>query len=84
MPPGNKPQKRHIRPVERQPMKEWLIEHLDSGELAGLIWVDRTEGIFKIKWCHGSRHSWNKNDIDVFERWAQFTGKLFRKPNTAL
>ena len=55
-------------------MKAWLVEHLESGDLDGLTWVDEQNGVFKVKWCHGSRQGWTKKDMAVFEQWAKHTG----------
>ena len=67
--------RRLIRPVERQPMREWLIDRLDRNDVSGCEWTDRQNGEFHIKWCHGSRHGWSMKDADLFERWAKHTGK---------
>ena len=67
--------KRLLRPVERQPMRDWLMDRLDGYDVPGCEWVDRHKGKFHIKWCHGSRHGWSMKDVDLFERWAKHTGK---------
>lgn len=67
---------RPVRPVERQGMKDWLLEKLDGQEFAGLEWVDRQHGKFRIKWYHGSRHGWSDKETVVFEAWAKHTGTL--------
>lgn len=68
---------RPVRPVERQGMRDWLTEKLDSKAFDGLEWVDRQSGKFKIKWYHGSRHGWTQKETLVFEAWAKHTGKVF-------
>lgn len=65
---------RLMRPVERQPMKEWLMDRLDDNDIPGLEWVDIDMRIFKIKWCHGSRHGWSLKDSVLFQKWAQHSG----------
>lgn len=66
---------RLVRPVERQPMRDWLLTKLESKEIPGLEWMDRKRKIFRIKWCHGSRHSWSVKDSVLFEQWAIHSGR---------
>ena len=65
-----------IRPVERQLMRPWLIDQIDSQEIPGLSWVDPdTNTTFRVPWKHGSRQGWNCNkDACLFKRWARHTG----------
>ncbi|XP_052261691.1 interferon regulatory factor 2-like isoform X2 [Dreissena polymorpha] len=63
------------RPTERQCMRDWLIDKLESGEFRGLRWRDRKEKIFSIKWFHGSRHGYSEKESAVFEAWAVHTGR---------
>lgn len=67
---------RLVRPVERQGMKDWLIERLDGGQTYGLEWVDKSDGKFRIKWLHGSRQGWSTKETAVFEAWAKHTGNV--------
>lgn len=67
--------RRPVRPIDRQRMRPWLMELLDMGNVFGLRWTDRSQGIFQISWRHASRLGWNlETDGDVFERWARHTG----------
>ncbi|XP_053392795.1 interferon regulatory factor 2-like isoform X2 [Mercenaria mercenaria] len=66
---------RLMRPVERQPMKDWLSDKLNAKEIPGLEWVNRDQKVFRIKWCHGSRHGWSLKDSVLFEKWAHHSGK---------
>ncbi|XP_062585321.1 uncharacterized protein LOC134246986 [Saccostrea cucullata] len=67
---------RPIRPVERQKMRPWLLEHLDSGSIPGLSWQNRTQRIFRISWKHAAHNCFNRTtDSDLFERWAYHTGR---------
>ncbi|XP_059152880.1 uncharacterized protein LOC131938752 [Physella acuta] len=67
--------RRPVRPIDRQRMRPWLMELLDVGNVFGLRWTNRHEGIFQISWKHASRLGWNlETDGDVFERWARHTG----------
>lgn len=68
---------RPIRPVERQKMRPWLLEHLDQGSIPGLSWQNRTQRIFRISWKHAAHNCFNRTrDSDLFERWAYHTGKV--------
>lgn len=70
---------RPIRPVERQKMRPWLLEHLDGGSIPGLSWQNRTQRIFRISWKHAAHNCFNRTrDSDLFERWAYHTGKFER------
>ncbi|XP_076459765.1 uncharacterized protein LOC143292941 [Babylonia areolata] len=67
--------RRPVRPIDRQKMRPWLKNLLDTGAVFGLNWVEREEGVFQISWRHASRLGWNlETDGDVFERWARHTG----------
>ena len=69
---------RFIRPVERQRMRPWLVEHLDKNDIPGLTWVDRKEKVFRIAWKHAANQCFNlQKDTNLFERWAIHTGKLY-------
>lgn len=68
---------RPIRPVERQKMRPWLLEHLDTGSIPGLSWQNRTQRIFRISWKHAAHNCFNRTrDSDLFERWAYHTGRV--------
>ncbi|XP_055875872.1 uncharacterized protein LOC106064756 isoform X1 [Biomphalaria glabrata] len=67
--------RRPVRPIDRQRMRPWLMELLDLGNVFGLKWTNRHQGVFQISWRHASRLGWNlETDGDVFERWARHTG----------
>ena len=70
---GRKP----IRPIERQKMRAWLLELLDSGRrIPGFEWASRREKTFKISWRHAARHGWDPSvDGSLFELWARHTGE---------
>ena len=55
--------------------REWLQQKLDSKEIAGLEWIDRSRGLFKIPWKHGSRQCWNLDDSEIFRQWAVYSGR---------
>ena len=66
---------RFIRPVERQRMRPWLMEHLDKNDIAGLVWQNKRDRIFRISWKHAANQCFNmQKDTNLFERWAIHTG----------
>ena len=44
-----------IGKVRRQRLRPWLINQINSGEIPGLIWIDKENMIFKIPWKHFGR-----------------------------
>ena len=59
--------------------REWLKQKLDNNEIAGVEWIDRPRGLFKIPWKHGSRHGWNlQGDAEIFRQWAIHSGRYRR------
>ena len=69
-------QRRFIRPVERQRMRPWLIEHLDKNDIPGLVWQNARERIFRISWKHAANQGFSmEKDTNLFERWAVHTGR---------
>lgn len=62
--------------TNRQRMKPWLIEKLNSDKIDGFQWVNKDQKSFRIPWRHGSRHGWNiRRDAGLFEQWAIHSGK---------
>lgn len=56
--------------------RDWLQQKLDGKEIAGLEWIDRRIGLFKIPWKHGSRHGWSVgDDAEIFRQWALHSGR---------
>ena len=56
--------------------REWLKQILDNNEIAGVEWIDRPHGVFKIPWKHGSQHGWNlQGDAEIFRQWAIHSGR---------
>ncbi|XP_052286610.1 uncharacterized protein LOC127882168 isoform X2 [Dreissena polymorpha] len=77
VPSGGKGDKsRYIRPVERQRMRPWLIDHLEKNDVPGLTWQNRNDHVFRISWKHAANQCFNmQNDTNLFERWAIHTGR---------
>ncbi|KAK3609369.1 hypothetical protein CHS0354_036608 [Potamilus streckersoni] len=73
-----KPPRRFIRPVERQRMRPWLIEHLDKNDVVGLCWQNKRDKIFRISWKHAANQCFNMaKDTSLFEKWAIHTGRHY-------
>ena len=69
--------RRFIRPVERQRMRPWLIEHLDKNDIPGLVWQNQAEKSFRISWKHAANQGFHmEKDTNLFERWAIHTGTV--------
>lgn len=63
-------------PPDRQRMRPWLEEQINSGTVKGLMWLNEEKGIFQIPWLHAARHGWELDkDAPLFMRWAIHTGK---------
>ncbi|XP_036430769.1 interferon regulatory factor 2a isoform X7 [Colossoma macropomum] len=63
-------------PVDRQRMRPWLEEQINSAKIQGLQWVNKEEKIFQIPWMHAARHGWDLDkDAPLFMNWAVHTGK---------
>lgn len=41
--------------VRRQRLRPWLINQINSGEIPGLVWLDKENMVFKIPWKHFGR-----------------------------
>ncbi|XP_066534337.1 interferon regulatory factor 2a isoform X2 [Hoplias malabaricus] len=64
-------------PVDRQRMRPWLEEQINSEKIQGLQWVNEEEKIFQIPWMHAARHGWELDkDAPLFMNWAIHTGKF--------
>ncbi|CAH1779431.1 unnamed protein product [Owenia fusiformis] len=60
----------------RQKLVPWLEFKINSGEIAGLEWIDKKSMIFRIPWKHGGKHDWSKENGAIFKAWAVQTGKF--------
>ena len=61
----------------RELMRAWLINQLNANSITGLEWHDGQRNCFRVPWVHGSRRCWNKNDGEVFMKWALHTGMFY-------
>jgi len=63
--------------VRRQRLRPWLIAQINSGEIPGLVWLDKENMIFKIPWKHFGRPGVDMYlDALLFRRWALHTKKF--------
>jgi len=66
-----------IGKVRRQRLRPWLINQINSGEIPGLVWIDKENMIFKIPWKHFGRPGVDMYlDALLFRRWALHTKKF--------
>ncbi|XP_056132623.1 interferon regulatory factor 4-like [Lampris incognitus] len=58
-------------------LRQWLIEQVDCGKYAGLVWEDDDKTIFRIPWKHAGKQDYNRDeDAALFKAWALFKGKF--------
>lgn len=63
--------------MRRQRLRPWLIAQINSGEIPGLVWLDKENMIFKIPWKHFGRPGVDTYlDALLFRRWALHTKKF--------
>lgn len=61
---------------QRQRFTPWLVEQIDSGDIDGLEWIRKEEGIFKVPWVRVDKPEFElETHAELFKRWAQHTGK---------
>uniref|UniRef100_A0AAQ4NZR8 Interferon regulatory factor 4a n=1 Tax=Gasterosteus aculeatus aculeatus TaxID=481459 RepID=A0AAQ4NZR8_GASAC len=57
-------------------LRQWLIDQIDSGVYAGLVWENHQKSIFRIPWKHAGKQDYNRDeDAALFKAWAMFKGK---------
>ncbi|XP_062567150.1 interferon regulatory factor 1-like isoform X2 [Saccostrea cucullata] len=70
------PQRKPIRPIERQKMRPWLVNLLNNENIEGFSWESQERETFRISWRHAARQGWDPEvDAGLFELWAKHTGK---------
>jgi hypothetical protein len=75
---AKKTSRKGIRPVDRQKMKDWLIDKLSQKELPDhLWWVAGKEGReFFVRWPHAARQGFSAgDDAKLFRAWAIHSGR---------
>ncbi|XP_066277114.1 interferon regulatory factor 8-like [Branchiostoma lanceolatum] len=61
---------------DRKRLRRFLLSHLDAGDVAGVTWLDRGAGLFRIDWPRGGKSGFNsERDGLIFKLWAQETGR---------
>ena len=61
---------------QRQRFTPWLVEQIDSGDIDGLEWIRKEQGIFKVPWVRVDKPEFElETHAELFKRWAQHTGK---------
>ncbi len=43
-------------------LRQWLIDQIDSGEYAGLVWENDEKSIFRIPWKHAGKQDYNRDE----------------------
>lgn len=67
-----------IRPLERQRMRPWLMELLNSNTCHQLVWYNKKDKTFRISWKHAAGQTFDPTaDATLFELWARHTGKFY-------
>ena len=63
--------------TNRQRLRPWLIDQINSGSYPGLRWIDQEQMIFQISWKHFGKPGVNEErDAKIFREWARHTGKF--------
>ncbi|XP_013978704.1 interferon regulatory factor 4 isoform X1 [Salmo salar] len=58
-------------------LRSWLIEQVETGKYAGLVWENDDKSIFRIPWKHAGKQDYNRDeDAALFKAWALFKGKF--------
>ncbi|KAK3754489.1 hypothetical protein QZH41_019885 [Actinostola sp. cb2023] len=61
---------------ERQRLRPWLEERIESGDVPGLHWIDKEKTKFRVTWKHAGKPDFNLDqDAVLFRMWAEHTGK---------
>lgn len=62
--------------AERQRLRPWLEDMIDSGKVPGLSWTDPDKTKFKVLWKHAGKPDFDVDrDAVLFRKWAEHTGK---------
>jgi hypothetical protein len=63
-------------PGERLRMRPWLEKQINDGRIPGLVWEDKSRGIYKVPWKHAGKPGFVlERDAMLFREWARHTGK---------
>ena len=62
--------------AERQRLRPWLEDKINSGKVPGLCWRDKEKKEFRVSWRHAGKPDFNcDKDAMLFKLWAEHTGK---------
>jgi len=62
--------------TDRQRLRPWLEEKINSGKVPGLCWRDKEKKEFRVSWKHAGKPDFNvEKDAMLFKLWAEHTGK---------
>lgn len=62
--------------TERQRLRPWLEDKINSGKVPGLYWRDKDKKEFRVSWKHAGKPDFNVDkDAMLFKLWAEHTGK---------
>lgn len=57
-------------------LKPWLVEQIESGKYAGLMWDDDKKTCFRIPWKHAGKQDFRHDeDAAIFKAWAMYKKK---------
>ncbi|EDO34919.1 predicted protein, partial [Nematostella vectensis] len=61
---------------ERQRLRPWLEEMINSADIPGLCWTDKEKTTFRVTWKHAGKPDFDLDrDAALFRKWAEHTGK---------
>ena len=61
---------------ERQRLRPWLEQKINSGKVPGLCWRNREQREFRVSWKHAHKPDFDvEKDAMLFKLWAEHTGK---------
>jgi len=52
--------------ANRQRLRPWLIAQINSGQIAGLCWMNDEQTKFRIPWKHAGKQDWNPSYSQIF------------------
>lgn len=62
--------------AERQRLRPWLEDKINSGKVPGLFWRDKDRKEFRVSWKHAGKPDFDcEKDAKLFQLWAEHTEK---------
>lgn len=62
--------------TERQRLRPWLEDKINSGKVPGLCWRNKEKKEFRVSWKHAGKPDFVvEKDAMLFKLWAEHTGK---------